>query len=335
MVAQNIAFGIIAAAIVLAALRVVTTRNVVHAALYLVVVLAGVAAQYILLGAEFVGTAQILIYIGAIVVLFLFGIMLTRAPLKGESSLDNDQRWLAALVAVLLLGVMSYALVDGFEDTELPDDTVQRTAQVGRLDLQHLPGALRGRLGPAPRRPRGRHRDRQEGLSDAPQPVPPPGRRAVLHRRLRRARPAQRRAGAHVDRADPQRGQHQPGGLRGHEPGRRRAGLRPVRHHRRGRRGRRRPGHRPAHLPQPPECRPRRRRPHEGLGRHGLVPRKRLDHPPDPGGLVRPDPGLRQAPAQGRLRDRPAVGRHVLRPRRGHRHRLDPARQRGRGRRGR
>jgi len=130
VVAQNIAFGIIAAAIVLAALRVVTTRNIVHAALYLIIVLAGVAAQYFLLGAEFIGTAQILIYLGAIVVLFLFGIMLTRAPLAGESSMDNDQRWLAAVVGVLLLGVMSYALIDGFEDQELPADTVQRTAQV-------------------------------------------------------------------------------------------------------------------------------------------------------------------------------------------------------------
>jgi NADH-quinone oxidoreductase subunit J len=130
MVAENIAFGLIAAAIVLAALRVVTTRNIVHAALYLIVVLAGVAAQYFLLGAEFVGTAQILIYLGAIVVLFLFGIMLTRAPLKGESSLDNDQRWLAAVVAILLLGVMSYVVIDAFDDQELPADTVQRTAEV-------------------------------------------------------------------------------------------------------------------------------------------------------------------------------------------------------------
>ena len=84
MVAENIAFGLIAAVIVLAALRVVTTSNIVHAALYLVIVLAGVAAQYFLLGAEFVATTQILVYIGAIVVLFLFGIMLTRAPLRGR-----------------------------------------------------------------------------------------------------------------------------------------------------------------------------------------------------------------------------------------------------------
>ena len=78
----------------LAALRVVTTRNIVHAALYLIIVLAGVAAQYFLLGAEFIGTAQILIYLGAIVVLFLFGIMLTRAPLTGSpASTTTSAGW--------------------------------------------------------------------------------------------------------------------------------------------------------------------------------------------------------------------------------------------------
>ena len=79
MVAQHIAFGVIAAVVVFGALMVVTTNNVVRAALYLVAVLAGVGASFLLLGAEFVGITQILVYIGAIVVLFLFGIMLTRA----------------------------------------------------------------------------------------------------------------------------------------------------------------------------------------------------------------------------------------------------------------
>ena len=68
----------------MAALRVVTTKNVVHAALYLVVVLASIAAIFVLLAAEFVAATQILVYVGAIVVLFLFGIMLTR-PVLGRS----------------------------------------------------------------------------------------------------------------------------------------------------------------------------------------------------------------------------------------------------------
>jgi NADH-quinone oxidoreductase subunit J len=130
VVAQHVFFGVMAAAIVLAAIRVVTTRNVVHAALYLIIVLAGVAGQYFLLGAEFIGTSQILIYLGAIVVLFLFGVMLTRAPIGGEARLDNDQRGIAFVVALLLLGVLGATLIDAFEDVELPAETVQRTSEV-------------------------------------------------------------------------------------------------------------------------------------------------------------------------------------------------------------
>jgi NADH-quinone oxidoreductase subunit J len=121
MVAENIAFGLLAAAAVLAALRVVTTQNVVHAALYLVVVLSSIAAIFVLLAAEFVAATQILVYVGAIVVLFLFGIMLTRPVLGRSDNLDNDQRPAAAITAVFLLGVLSFALLDAFGDDELPD----------------------------------------------------------------------------------------------------------------------------------------------------------------------------------------------------------------------
>ena len=120
MVAENIAFGILAAAAVIAALRVVTTKNVVHAALYLVVVLSSIAAQFILLAAEFVAVVQVLVYVGAIVVLFLFGVMLTRAKLGHEGELDGDQRAVGAVVALFLLGVLGYALVDFFGDDKLP-----------------------------------------------------------------------------------------------------------------------------------------------------------------------------------------------------------------------
>ena len=130
MVAQNVAFGIIAAVIVVAAARVVTTRNIVHAALYLVLVLAAVGAQFILLAAEFIAITQVLLYVGAIVVLFLFGIMLTRAPIGPSMEVDNEQRIVAGLVAVALAALLGYALVDGFSDLELPGEEVQRTAEV-------------------------------------------------------------------------------------------------------------------------------------------------------------------------------------------------------------
>jgi NADH-quinone oxidoreductase subunit J len=130
VVAQNIAFWILAAGMVLAAIGVVRSQNVVHAALYLVVVLGGAAAQYILLAAEFVAWVQVLIYIGAVIILFLFGIMLTRAPMRGDTNLDNDQRWPAAVVSVFLLGVLTTLLVDAFSDKEIVLKSPTKTAEV-------------------------------------------------------------------------------------------------------------------------------------------------------------------------------------------------------------
>jgi NADH-quinone oxidoreductase subunit J len=111
---QNAAFWIIAVTMAAAAIGVVTMKNIVHAALALVVVLAGVAAQYVLLQAEFLGIVQVLIYIGAVIVLFLFGIMLTRAPMRKSAEYDNDQRPLAGAVALLIFGVLAYLLTDEF-----------------------------------------------------------------------------------------------------------------------------------------------------------------------------------------------------------------------------
>jgi NADH-quinone oxidoreductase subunit J len=121
-VAQNIGFGIIAAVMIIGALKVVTSKNVVHAALSLVLVLGGAAAQYLLLAAEFVAVTQVLVYVGAVMVLFLFGVMLTRAKLGQEGDLNNSHALLGVPVALLMLGVMSWVLIDGFEDTKLPQD---------------------------------------------------------------------------------------------------------------------------------------------------------------------------------------------------------------------
>jgi NADH-quinone oxidoreductase subunit J len=123
MVAQNIAFGIIAAMATFGAIRVVTTKNIVHAALWLVLVLAAVGASFLLVGAEFVGVTQVLVYIGAIVVLFLFGIMLTRAQIGRDPQLTMRSWPMALVVSLALLGVLSFTLIDAFHADELPDDT--------------------------------------------------------------------------------------------------------------------------------------------------------------------------------------------------------------------
>jgi NADH-quinone oxidoreductase subunit J len=135
MVAQHIAFGILAATMVLASWRLVTTKNVVHAGLLLAVVLAGVAGIFVLLAAEYVAVVQILVYIGAVVVILLFGTMLTRARIGEDTDLDNDQRWLAAIVALFMLGVTGTILWQGFRhaggDGKIPTGgAVPRAADV-------------------------------------------------------------------------------------------------------------------------------------------------------------------------------------------------------------
>ncbi|MCO8125806.1 NADH-quinone oxidoreductase subunit J [Acidimicrobiia bacterium EGI L10123] len=119
MVAQNIFFYVIAAVMAFSAIRVVTVKNVVHAAMYLVLVLAGVAAQYVLLASEFLAATQVLIYIGAIVVLVLFGVMLTRAKLGEDVNLTNDYWYVGAFTGVILFVLLATSLLDHFGDEPL------------------------------------------------------------------------------------------------------------------------------------------------------------------------------------------------------------------------
>ena len=130
MVAQNIIFGILALVMVAAAFRLVTTKNIVRAALFLAIVLAGAAGQFLLLAAEFVAVVQILVYIGAIVVLLLFGVMLTRAPIGKEAETDNEQRWIGALVALFLLAALGAVLSDAWGDDKIEFGAIQRVGEV-------------------------------------------------------------------------------------------------------------------------------------------------------------------------------------------------------------
>ncbi len=80
----------------------------------------GVAVLFISQEAHFLAVVQVVVYAGAIVVLFLFGVMLTRAQHGHENELDNDQRGVAVVTALFLLGIVGYVLVDFFEDDKLP-----------------------------------------------------------------------------------------------------------------------------------------------------------------------------------------------------------------------
>ncbi|HEX6919317.1 MAG TPA: NADH-quinone oxidoreductase subunit J [Actinomycetes bacterium] len=122
----EVLFGLLGVVAVGSALLVVTTRQLVHAALWLVVTLGSVAGCYLLLSAEFVAWVQVLIYVGAVVVLLLFGLMLTRAPIGVSDDLDAPvaQRVAAALTAGATAGVLVAALVAAFhgQRIDLGDD---------------------------------------------------------------------------------------------------------------------------------------------------------------------------------------------------------------------
>jgi NADH-quinone oxidoreductase subunit J len=124
--ARNIVFVVIAVVMVVSAIRVVTSPNVVHAALMLVVTLAGSAALFIMLGAEFVAWTIVLVYIGAVIVLFLFGLMITRAPTgRDPVDLDHDRRWPAALIALATFVTIAWSTTLAFEDAVIPDGVVR------------------------------------------------------------------------------------------------------------------------------------------------------------------------------------------------------------------
>lgn len=114
-----------------ASILVVTARNVVHAALYLVVALVSVAATFLLLGAEFVAWAQVLVYVGAVVILILFGLMLTRAPI-GPMAQHNENRKLGLAVSIGLFAFLVVMIFDSFGDVRL-DQQHTTTAALGEV----------------------------------------------------------------------------------------------------------------------------------------------------------------------------------------------------------
>ncbi|MGW0967116.1 NADH-quinone oxidoreductase subunit J family protein [Streptomyces sp. NPDC002516] len=100
-----------------AAVVTVTTKQLVHAALWLVVALGGLAVEYLLLTAEFIAWVQVLIYVGSVVVLLLFGLMLTRAPIGRSPDADSGNRWAALTVALASAGTLVWVVVDAFRTT--------------------------------------------------------------------------------------------------------------------------------------------------------------------------------------------------------------------------
>jgi NADH:ubiquinone oxidoreductase subunit 6 (subunit J) len=123
-----IAFAVLAAA---SAMLAVTSRQVVHAALWLVVTLGALAGVYLVLGAEVVALVQLLVYLGAVVVLVLFALMLTRAPIGIRWDLDGGpgQRAAAALAGLGVAGLVGGALLVAVGDATVTPEPARGTAR--------------------------------------------------------------------------------------------------------------------------------------------------------------------------------------------------------------
>jgi NADH-quinone oxidoreductase subunit J len=104
MDASQVIFILSAALIIASAVMVVTTRNLIHAALWLISTLFGVAILFALLDASFLAVVQVVVYIGAIAIMFIFAVMLTRKELRDQGPQVNSAWPIAALFSALTLG---------------------------------------------------------------------------------------------------------------------------------------------------------------------------------------------------------------------------------------
>ena len=127
MLFQDVVFWILAVMAIVGALGVVLLPNLFRAALLLIVVFVAVAGMFILLSAEFLAVVQILIYVGAIAILIIFAVMLTRDVQRGN--LPNRMHIPAAVFAALLLSALVAVAVDT-EWNFLPDDQQERVELV-------------------------------------------------------------------------------------------------------------------------------------------------------------------------------------------------------------
>jgi NADH:ubiquinone oxidoreductase subunit 6 (subunit J) len=136
---MTFSFAILAAVTLGAAVAAMGMRNLVHCALALAVTLAGLAAVYLQLGAQFVGFAQILVYVGAVAILIVFAVLLTRGSEPEPGPVFSAQWMSGVLVALLVLGVMVYALAHSHAiPSRIPPEPPASVHQIGDALMQRF-----------------------------------------------------------------------------------------------------------------------------------------------------------------------------------------------------
>ncbi len=135
MTAEQLIFIIVAAITLVAGISVVTSRNLIHSALWLILTLFGVAIFYVLLDAGFFAVIQVIVYIGAIAILFIFAAMLTRGVMQDTGPQTNRNWWLGGLIAVLLFAGIVLILINWQGFTASAPELANPSGRINQLGL--------------------------------------------------------------------------------------------------------------------------------------------------------------------------------------------------------
>ncbi len=135
MTPEQIIFIFVALVTLVAGISVVTSRNLIHSALWLILALFGIAIFYVLLDAGFFAVIQVIIYIGAIAILFIFAAMLTRKVMQDTGPQANSNWWLGALIALLLFAGIALILINWPGFNTLATDLANPAGRISQLGL--------------------------------------------------------------------------------------------------------------------------------------------------------------------------------------------------------
>ena len=131
MTAPIVVFFVLAALAVIGAVSLILQKHPIHSALSLIVVMVALAGLYLLLGAEFVAAVQIIVYGGAIMVLFVFVIMLLNAGVEEHTSVSKMAGAPGLLLVVALAGVVAATIAQSSESVQIVPQTGEISSTLG------------------------------------------------------------------------------------------------------------------------------------------------------------------------------------------------------------
>jgi len=131
MTVTEAVFLLFAVVAVVSALLAMTSHQLVHSALWLVVTLGAIAGCFVVMTAEFVAWVQVLVYVGSIVVLVIFALMMTRQPAAGPSAEVTGNRWAAGALGVIAAVGLGATVTAGFRGERIKGQRIGTVRSIG------------------------------------------------------------------------------------------------------------------------------------------------------------------------------------------------------------